>query len=95
MITGPRPERNILDIHGLDHRLTQARVVDGRSVGIECPHHKGLLIPVTGIKFSRTGKSGHRVKLYMEALCVYCDAYHYVHVTEGSTAGLEPLVWNS
>ena len=82
-----------MDIHGRDHRLRLAPEIDVRSVRVECRQHKGVLIPVTGIKMVRCD-NGVGLRLYMEALCIYCNRYQYMRVKEGSLAGLEPFTWN-
>lgn len=82
-------------MHGNAMR-TRAQVVDARSIQIECPEHRGLLLPVTDIKISHSNnvdKPGgtKTLKIYMEALCKYCDKYHYVEVKAWSVAWLPPL----
>lgn len=76
----------------MDGRVLRGRAatVDCRSLMVECPEHKGLLLPVTDIHISYTkeskGEASRLFVIFMEALCVYCDAYKYVRVNEGSWA---------
>jgi hypothetical protein len=85
-------------MHGNAQQLRDAPAIDARSLRVECPEHKGLLLPVTTVKIGRHHASSPQdvrtVSLYLEALCVYCDQYHYVKVEEGSIAGLPVLPWH-
>ena len=76
-------------MHGRPLR-TRASVVDARSLMVECPDHKGLLLPVTDVRIAynrTTEQAGKRGKEFMvidiEALCVYCNKYKNVQVREG------------
>lgn len=92
MITGP-----LMSLHGRDHRLRDAVALDVRSMRVECPQHKGVLVPVTGLKFITKEREGSRTrdpKLMVELLCVYCNRYHYVSIAEGSLAGVTPYTWH-
>ena len=69
----------------------RGHVVDCRSLMVECPEHRGLLLPVTDVRiaYNRTSDQvGKRGKEFMvidlEALCVYCNNYKNVQVREGS-----------
>ena len=76
-------------MHGRPLRK-HASVVDARSLMVECPDHKGLLLPVTDVRIAynrTTDQSGKRGKEFMvidiEALCVYCNNYKHIRVREG------------
>lgn len=89
---------SIMVMHGKDSRLRMAAVVDARFLRIECPKHKGVLIPVTGIKFGTADRNNEthsrEAAVWMEALCIYCNKYQYFRVREGSQAGLDAFKWN-
>ena len=68
----------------------RAHIVDCRSLMVECPEHKGILLPATDVHVSYTKESkgepgeGDRLfVIFIEALCVYCNKYTYLRVKEG------------
>lgn len=78
-------------------QLQQAPPIDARYLRVEVPAHPGVLFQVTGIKLSIGAPAGakrNEPKAYFEALCRYCNKYHYVRVEEGMIAALPPLAWN-
>ena len=83
-------------MHGNAKQFQEAPEIDARSLRVECPEHKGLLLPVTNVQHTYTnrGPTNHVIKFYLEALCPYCAKYHYARVKEGSIAGLPVLPWH-
>ena len=82
-------------LHGNALR-SRATVVDARHLHVECPEHKGVLLPVVTVKLSLSNRGDAATqRLYLEALCRHCEQYHYVEVEQGSVAGLPPLEWNT
>ena len=73
-------------MHG-NGRRRNVPLVDARSLRVECPQHPGVLLPVTQVK--EVIVLG-RMRLHLEALCVYCcDKYHYVEIEPSDLAELE------
>lgn len=82
-------------MNGNSYRNRTTGEIDARSIQVEVPEHKGILLPVVDIKFTFANNSAQPKKAYFVVLCKFCDKYHYVQVKEGDIAGLPPLAWNA
>ena len=67
------------DIEG--RRLGNFPLADLRSLYIEVPQHKGIVLPVVGMKVSRS--DARAPIMYLEAACRYCNGTHRVRLREG------------
>lgn len=83
----------ITEIHGRDNRLRHALNIDARSMRVECPAHKGVLVPVTGAKLCQShNRNACDIKMYLEILCRHCGKYRYVRIVVGDQP--TPFTWN-
>ena len=74
------------------HSLRNMPQVDLRALYVECPQHKGVTLPVVGLRIGRS-KGAEGSRLYLEAACRHCQKSHYVRVI----GGLRPPIsqsWN-
>lgn len=66
--------------------------MDVRALFVECPQHRGVLLPVTEMRVSRTRLA---LRIYLAAVCRYCHGQtHFVRIREGVRSP-EPFPWNA